>query len=146
MAVSAKGIQVQIVIVSLPDAQLLVVDLQVLSGTTDLAFPAIPTQYLFSEVFVELGIKLQTRSLGSNSLHEAFAVTSCRKACLCSPGRNLKNRDIDCGSTVGSSFSRFAPARKSAQIISRQEPRDLSGICDPDVSPIKSHAIGTAAT
>ena len=67
MAVSAKGIQVQIVIASLPAAQLLVVDLQVLSGTTDLAFPAIPTQYLFPEVFVELGIKLQTRSLGSNS-------------------------------------------------------------------------------
>jgi hypothetical protein len=120
MAASAEGNQVQIVIVSLPAAQLLVVDLQVLSGTTDLAFPVVPTQYLFSEVFVELGIKLQTRSLGSKSLHEAFSVTSCRKACRCSPGRNLKNRDIVRSSMVGSSFSRFAPARKSAQIISRQ--------------------------
>ena len=55
MAASAKGNQVQIFIVSLPAAQLLVVDLQVLYGTTDLAFPAIPTQYLFPEVFVELG-------------------------------------------------------------------------------------------
>ena len=37
---------------------------------------------------------------------------SCRKASLCSPGRNLKNRDMDCSSTVGCSFSKFAPARK----------------------------------
>jgi hypothetical protein len=53
------------------------------------------------------GIKPQARPLGSNSLHEAFSVTSCRKACCCSPGRNLKNRDIDCSSAVGSSLSRF---------------------------------------
>ena len=35
------------------------------------------------------------------------------------PGKNLKSRDMDYKSTVGSSFPRFAPARKSAQIISR---------------------------
>ena len=120
MATRAQGNQVQFVIGTLLTAQLLVVDLQVLSGTTDLASPAIPAQYLFSELFVGLGIKPQARSLGSNPVHEAFSVTSCRKACRCSPGRNLKNRDMDCRSTVGSSFSRFAPARKSAQIISRQ--------------------------
>ena len=32
-------------------------------------------------------------------VHEAF---SCRKACLSSRGRNLKNRDLDCRSAVGS--------------------------------------------
>ncbi|SRR6185295_4336539 len=101
-------------------AQLLVVDLKVLSGTADLTLPAIPAQYLFAEPFVKLGIKPQSRSLGSNPVHEAFSVTSCRKASLCSLGRNLKNREIDCRSIVGSSLSRFAPARKSAQIISRQ--------------------------
>ena len=120
MAAGAQGNQVQIVIRALLAAQLLVVDLQVLSGAADLASPAIAAQYLFSELFVELGIKPQARSLGPNPVHEAFSVTSCRKACRCSPGRNLKNRDMDCRSTVGSSFSRFAPARKSAQIISRQ--------------------------
>ena len=120
MAVGAQGNQVRIVIRALLAAQLLVVDLQVLSGTTDLASPAIAPQYLFSQLVIRFGIKPQARSLGSNSLHEAFSVTSCRKACRCSPGRNLKNRDMDCRSTVGSSFSRFAPARKSAQIISRQ--------------------------
>ena len=116
----AQGNQVRVVIVALLAAELLVVELQALPGTTDLALPAIATQYLLSEVFVELGIKLQTRSLGSNSLHEAFWLISCRKACRWSPGRNLKNREMDCRSTVGCSFSRLAPARKSAQIISRQ--------------------------
>jgi len=116
----AQGDQVRVVIVALLAAELLVVDLQVLPGTTGLASPALATQYLFSELVVRFGTEPQAGSLGSNSPHEAFAVTSCRKACLCSPGRNLKNRDMDCRSAVGSSLSRFAPARKSAQIISRQ--------------------------
>ena len=81
---------------------------------------ATAAQYLFSEVIVDLGIKPHARLFGWDPFHEAFSVTSCRKVCRCSPGRNLKNRDMDCRSTVGSSFSRFAPARKSAQIISRQ--------------------------
>ena len=116
----AQGDQVQGVIVALLAAVLLVVDLQVLPGITDLASPTIPTQNLFSELFVGFGIELQARLLGSNPPHEAFSIASCRKACRCSPGKNLKNLDIDCNSRVGSSFSRFAPARKSAQIISRQ--------------------------
>ena len=120
MAASAQGKQISLLIVALLTAQLLVVDLQVLSRAADLALPTIAAQYLLAEPFVKLGIKPQSRSLGSNPVHEAFSVTSFRKASLCSLGRNLKNRDMDCRSTVGSSFSRFAPARKSAQIISRQ--------------------------
>jgi hypothetical protein len=120
MAPGAQCNQIQIVIRALLAAQLLMVDLQVLRGATDLAFPAVAAQYFSSKLFVGFGIKPQARLFGSNPDHEAFSVTSCRKACLCSPGRNRKNRDIDCRSTVGSSFSKFAPARKSAQIISRQ--------------------------
>ena len=52
MAAGAQGNQIQVVIRALLAAQLLVVDLQVLSGTTDLASPAIAPQYLFSELFV----------------------------------------------------------------------------------------------
>jgi len=120
MAAGAKCNQVQVVVAALLAPMLLVVDMQVLSGATDLACPAIAPQYLFSELVVRFGIEPQARSLGSNWLHEAFPVTSCRKACRWSPGRNLKKRDIDCSSAVGSSLSKFAPARKSAQIISRQ--------------------------
>ena len=120
MADGAKGDQIRVVIVALLAAQLLVVDMKVLFGTTDLASPAIALQHLFSELVVWFGIKPKAWLLGSEPVHEAFSVTSCRNACRCSPGRNLKNLEIDCSSRVGSSFSRFAPARKSAQIISRQ--------------------------
>ena len=100
--------------------------MQILSGTANLAFPAIALQYLFSQLVIRFAIHPEARLFGANPVHEAFAVTSCRKACLWSPGKNLKNLEMDCSSTVGSSFSRFAPAKKSAQIISRQSPRDLS--------------------
>jgi len=82
VASGAQGNQVQVVIRALLTTQVLVVDLQVFSGTTDLTLPAIAAQYLFSELFVQLGIKPQARALGSGSVHEAFPVTSCRKACL----------------------------------------------------------------
>jgi hypothetical protein len=120
MATSAKRYQVQVVIVALLAAVLLVVDMQVFPGTTDLASPAIAAQYLFSQLVVRFGIEPQAGSLESNLLHKAIPATWCRKACRCSPGRNLKKRDIDWSSAVGSSLSKFAPARKSAQIISRQ--------------------------
>ena len=120
VAVGTQGYQIQIVIVALLAAKLFVMDLKVLSGATDLACPAIAPQYLFSELVVRFGIEPQAGSLESNLLHKAFPVTWCRNVCRCSPGRNLKKRDIDCSSAVGSSLSKFAPARKSAQIISRQ--------------------------
>jgi hypothetical protein len=120
VTVSTEGDEVQIVVVALLAPQLLVVDMQILPGTTELASPPIARQYLFPQLVIRFGIKPQARPFGSNWLHEAFSVTSWRNACRCSPGRNLKKRDMDCSSTVGSSFSRFAPARKSAQIISRQ--------------------------
>src|SRR5713101_6913737 len=125
MASGTQRDQVLLGVISGPAAKFFVVNLQVRSGPTALASPAISTQHLLPESFIQLGIKPQARALGSNAVHDAFSVTSCRKAWRCSPGRNLKNRDIDCRSTVGSSPSRFAPARKSAQIISRQYPRDL---------------------
>ena len=120
MAARAQRDQIRLLVFALLTPQLLVVDMQVFLGATELASPAIALQHLFSQLIVHLGIKPQARLFGSNPLHEAFPVTSWRKACRCSPGRNLKNLDIDCSSRVGSSFSRFAPARKSAQIISKQ--------------------------
>lgn len=50
MAVDAQGDQIRVVIRALLATQLLVMDLHVLSGTTDLASPAIATQNLFSQL------------------------------------------------------------------------------------------------
>jgi hypothetical protein len=120
VAVGTERNQVQIVVVALLAAKLLVVDLKVLSRATDLALPSVAAQYLSSQRVVRFGIKPQAGSLESHLLHDAFPVTWCRNTCRWSPGRNLKKRDIDCSNVVGSSLSKFAPARKSAQIISRQ--------------------------
>ena len=116
MAVDAQGNQIRIAIRALLAAQLLVMDLQVLSGAVGLASPAIATQHLFSQLIVQLGIKPHARALGSNAVHEAFPVTSWRNACRCSPGRNLKNREVRGVPPCRGSL----PPEKSAQIISRQ--------------------------
>jgi hypothetical protein len=48
----AQGNQVRVVIVAPLAAELLVMDLQVLPGTTNLASPAVAAKHLFSELFV----------------------------------------------------------------------------------------------
>ena len=73
---SAECNQIQFVIGTLLAAQLLVVDLQVLSRAADLASPAVPTQDLLSQLFVRLGIESEARFLGANLTHEAFSITS----------------------------------------------------------------------
>src|SRR4029077_14679513 len=98
--------QVLFRIVAAMAAKFFVMNLKVGPGSATLAFPAVTAQYLLSESFVQFGIKPLARLFGSNPVHEAFSVTSCRKACRCSLGRNLKNRDMDCASIVGSSLSR----------------------------------------
>jgi hypothetical protein len=116
----AERNQVLLGIITALTTKFLVVNLQIRSASAALTSPTIAAQYLLPKLFVELAIKSHARLFGCNPVHKAFSVTSWRKACRCSPGRILKNRDMDCKSSVGSSFSRFAPARKSAQIISRQ--------------------------
>jgi hypothetical protein len=62
-------------------SRFLVMDLQVLFGTTDLASPAITPEHLLSESVVQLGIEPQAWLFGQNPIHEAFSAASCRKAC-----------------------------------------------------------------
>src|ERR1700682_194809 len=102
MASGAQGNQVLFGIIAALAAKFLMVNFKIRPGPTALASPAVPAQHLFPESFVQLGIESQAGLFRENSIHEAFSFTSCRNACLCSPGRNLKNRDIDCKSTVGS--------------------------------------------
>src|SRR5713101_7295359 len=101
VAVGAQGDEVQFVVVALLAPQFFVVDMEISSRPTELASPTIAAENLLSELIVRFGIKSQARPLRSNAVHEAFSVTSSRNACRCSPGRNLKNRDMDCRSFVG---------------------------------------------
>src|SRR5438552_66759 len=116
--------QVLLDVVAQLTAKLLVMNLKIAQTAARLTSPAISLQDFATELFVGLAGKPQPRMFWPDCIHEAL----CRdkNACFCSPGRNLKNREMDCSSSSGSPLYRLAPARKSAQIISRQYPRDLS--------------------
>jgi hypothetical protein len=96
-----------------------VMDLELISPAALLALPAIPLKNLEAELPVILGFKPQRRNSGIFCAHADRLILS-RKSCCCRAGRKWKNRSSDISSTSGLPFSKFAPARKSAQIISRQ--------------------------
>jgi hypothetical protein len=120
VASSAKCDEVFLRIIPGLAAQFPVVNLEIRHGTATLAPPSVPAQHLVPQVFVQFGSEAQARTLYRNPVHDAFSVICSTNACRCSPGRNWKNRAIENKSTSGCPLSRLAPARKSAQIISRQ--------------------------
>ena len=120
VACSAECNQILLRVVARVAPKLAVVDLKVGHRPAQLASPTIATEHLIAQLFIQLGIEPQACVFRLDSSHDAFSVTWCRNVCLSSLGRNLKNRRADCKRTSGFSFSRFAPAKKSAQIISRQ--------------------------
>src|SRR6266699_822374 len=101
-------------------------NLKISKAAADLTSPSVPLQDFSTEPLVGFGRKPQTGMFGSDRIHEARWEICDKKACFCSPGRNLKNRAMECSKMSGLPLSRFAPARKSAQIISKQKLRDLS--------------------
>ena len=120
MAGVAQRNHVELRIVSRLTSEPLVVNLQVPHRPTILTSPIVPFEHLQTEFFVSIRVKLDSGRLWADAVHEAFPLTCSRNACLSCPGRNLKNLVMDCSRISGLLFSKLAPARKSAQIISRQ--------------------------
>ena len=98
--------QVLLGIVSGLASVLCMVDLEVHSCAATLASPAVPLQDFSTELFVRFRIQLQTRTFWPDETHEARPFICSRNACLCSPGRNLKNRWIDSNKISGFPSSR----------------------------------------
>jgi hypothetical protein len=96
-----------------------VMDLELIAPAAVLAFPAVPLQDIHLQLAVTLGVEPKPPSVSKVATH-ADRLMSHKNCCWCEAGRNPKNRRSDVNSTSGLPFSRFAPARKSAQIISRQ--------------------------
>jgi hypothetical protein len=117
---SAQCNQILLAVIAGAASKIFMVHLKVGLSAANLATPPIALEHLITETIVLVGIEPHGRAFRSDSSHDAFSVTYCRNVCFSSPGRNLKNRNADCKRTMESSFSRFAPAKKSAQIISRQ--------------------------
>jgi hypothetical protein len=96
-----------------------VVDLELISATALLTSPAITLQDFQLQLAVTLGVEPKPPSFSKVATH-ADRLMSRKNCCWCAAERNAKNRRSDVNSTSVLPFSRFAPARKSAQIISRQ--------------------------
>src|SRR3989442_7012482 len=92
VTIKAKRDQIAFTIAARVAAKLFVVDFKVGHGTADLAPPAVSPEYVLAELLVILLIEPDRRLFRHSSIHWIFSVTNCAKACLCSPGRNLKNR------------------------------------------------------
>src|SRR6266550_3185892 len=101
-------------------AELFMMNLKISKAAAGLTSPSIPVQHFSTELLVGFGRKPPAGMFGSDRIHEARWEICDRKACFCSPGRNLKNRAMECSKISGLPLSRLAPARKSAQIISKQ--------------------------
>ena len=120
VTIVAKSDQVLFRIISRTAPELFVMDLKPLHRSTVLTSPVIPIENLPAYFLVHEVLRSIARSFGAKRVHRTSARISSRKACCCGEGRNLKNRVIENRSVSGFWLSRFAPARKSAQIISKQ--------------------------
>jgi hypothetical protein len=96
-----------------------VMNLELVAPAAQLTLPAIPLQDFKLQLAVTLGAEPKPPSF-SKVATQADRLLSRKNCCWCAAERNAKNRRSDVNSTSVLPFSRFAPARKSAQIISRQ--------------------------
>ena len=101
-------------------AELFVMDFQVRHSAAQLTPPTVAAQHLLPQTVVRNRIQAHPRELRAQRAHETFSLRPSRNACRCSWGRNLKNLAIENSIVSGSPWSKLAPARKSAQIISKQ--------------------------
>ena len=94
--------------------------LQVFHAAAALTPPVIPFKHLCAELPIVVLSQPNAGMPWSDAFHEADSLTRSRKSCCCDWGKNLNTLATDCTRASGFPFSRFAPARKSAQIISKQ--------------------------
>ena len=120
VALCAERDQVLFRVVAGVAAKLFVVNLQIRHRAARLTAPAIAAQHLLLKILIRKWVEPNSARIRKHRGHDAVSFRPPRNACLCSPGRNLKNLVIENNRVSGSPLSRLAPARKSAQIISRQ--------------------------
>ena len=89
VAIRAERDQVLFFVATRLAAELEVVHLQMPHTTADLASPAVALHHLPMQFAVAGRIESESRALPADLLHEAFALTSERKASCCGLGRNV---------------------------------------------------------
>jgi hypothetical protein len=119
MARCAKCDQILGNIVAESTSRLNVVDLKVLHAPARLATPAISLQHFMAELLISFRVKPQARSSGTDPSH-SVTCTSSRSCFLSGFGRPITSR-VRLGNRASRlPASKLTPARKSAQIISKQ--------------------------
>jgi hypothetical protein len=118
VAGGAQSDEILLAIVTLPAPELDVMDLEIRHRSAGLASPPIATQHSYAQLLIGMGIQASSRVLPQAS-HAAWA-TARRNSCFSASGSRRNKRSMENSSTLGLPFSSCAPARKSAQIISRQ--------------------------
>ena len=113
----AKGNEVFLGIVTEPTSRLHMMHLKAAWRPTGLTAPSIAPQNLFMQDLIRLLIQLEPRAFGADRVHKVTRTLS-KNSCLLGSGRESKSRSKDIMRASELPFSRFAPARKSAQIIS----------------------------
>ena len=101
-------------------SKLLVVDLEVRYCAARLTPPAIATQDPLPQSLVLRSIQPQPNRVSASRTCHTDSLRPARNFCFCSPGSTWNSLIIAHSSICGSPFSRLAPAKKSAQIISKQ--------------------------
>jgi hypothetical protein len=114
---SAQGDQVFFSIVAKRAPCLNVMNLEVSQAAARLAPPSVPHEDRSMEFLVQRGIESQPEASRSIRCHK-ISFTLVRNSCCFRCGSNPKSRSRESIKAFESSVSRFAPARKSAQIIS----------------------------
>ena len=119
MTISAKRHEIAFFVVSQIASGLDVMHLEIFHAATMLATPAVAVEYLVPQSPVRFWIKPQSRTFPVLRAHDAIDIR-CRSSAFIRSGRNSISRHTDMSNVPGSPSTSCAPARKSAQIISKQ--------------------------
>jgi hypothetical protein len=119
VALDAKSYEILSRIITQAAPRLNVMDLKILYSPAPLTTPSIPLQDFTAELAISFRIKPQAWSLCSDP-SQNVTCTSSRSCFRCGFGRPMTSRVRQGNRASRFPASKLTPARKSAQIISRQ--------------------------
>jgi hypothetical protein len=119
MARCAEGDQILGSVIAQSAPRLNVVDLKIFHAPTPLASPSISLQDFMRKLTRSFNVKFQARPLYADSFQNVTC-TSSRSCFLCGFGRPMTSRMRQGNKASRLPASKLTPARKSAQIISKQ--------------------------
>jgi hypothetical protein len=119
MTARTESDQIFLLIVALSAPPLNVMDLKIFHAPARLATPAISLQDFPAELAISCRIKPQAGPIGTDSFQKVTC-TSSRSCFRCGFGRPMINRVRQGNRASRLPNSKLTPARKSAQIISKQ--------------------------